>query len=147
MLVNLNATLAKAEQEALRLQQQAEQEAAMAVALPLRFEQNMAAFRRYIPHIADMYEAYQPARPFKFFCTENGQPNLAWLDDDVAVYGAEPYLICETLQENTSTPAFTVGAGVNTILILSLAWLHVKLFVEFKYRVTDPAAISDTLGK
>ena len=44
-----------------------------------------------------MYEAYQPARPFKFFCTENGQPNLVWLDDDVAVYGAEPYLICETL--------------------------------------------------
>ena len=62
MSVNLNATLAKAEQEALRLQQQAEQEAAMAVALPLRFAQNMAAFRRYIPHIADMYEAYQPAR-------------------------------------------------------------------------------------
>lgn len=97
MLVNLNATLAKAEQEAQRLQQQAEQEAAMAVALPLRFEQNMAAFRQYIPHIADMYEAYHPARPFKFFCTENGQPNLVWLDDDVAVYGAEPYLICETL--------------------------------------------------
>ncbi|MBS4708849.1 motility associated factor glycosyltransferase family protein [Aeromonas caviae] len=97
MSVNLDAALAKAEQEAQRLQQQAEQEAAMAVALPLRFEQNMAAFRQYIPHIADMYEAYQPARPFKFFCTENGQPNLKWLDDDVVVYGAEPYLSCETL--------------------------------------------------
>ena len=66
----------QAEQDALRLQQQAEQEAAMAVALPLRFEQNMAAFRRYIPHIADTYERYQPARPFRFFCNENGQPNL-----------------------------------------------------------------------
>ena len=94
---NIDAALIKAEQEALRLRQQAEQEAAMAVALPLRFEQNMAAFRQYIPHIADMYEHYQPARPFRFFCNENGQPNLAWLDDDVAVYGAEPYLICETL--------------------------------------------------
>lgn len=97
MSVNLDAVLAKAEQEALRLEQQAEQEAAMAIALPLRFEQNMAAFRQYIPHIADMYEHYQPARPFRFFCNENGQPNLAWLDDEVAVYGAEPYLICETL--------------------------------------------------
>ena len=80
MSVNLDAALAKAEQEAQRLQQQAEQEAAMAVALPLRFEQNMAAFRQYIPHIANMYEAYQPARPFKLFCNENGQPNLEWLN-------------------------------------------------------------------
>lgn len=67
---NIDAALIKAEQEALRLRQQAEQEAAMAVALPLRFEQNMAAFRQYIPHIADMYEHYQPARPFRFFCNE-----------------------------------------------------------------------------
>lgn len=97
MSLNIDATLVKAEQEALRLQQQAEQEAAMAAALPLRFEQNMAAFRQYIPHIADMYETYQPLRPFRFFCNENGQPNLAWLDDDIAVYGDDPYLICETL--------------------------------------------------
>lgn len=97
MSLNIDAALVQAEQEARRLQQQADQEAAMAVALPLRFEQNMAAFRQYIPHIADMYEAYQPARPFRFFCNENGQPNLAWLDDGVAVYGAEPYLTCETL--------------------------------------------------
>jgi hypothetical protein len=97
MSVNIDASLAKAEQETLRLQQQAEQEAAMAKALPLRFEQNLAAFRQYIPHIAEMYDTYQPMRPFRFFCNENGQPNLAWLDDDIAVYGAEPYLICETL--------------------------------------------------
>lgn len=94
---NIDAALIKAEQDALRLQQQAEQEAAMKVALPLRFAQNMAAFRQFIPHIADMYEDYQPVRPFRFFCNENGQPNLAWLDDGVAVYGDEPYLICETL--------------------------------------------------
>ena len=67
---NIDAALIKAEQEALRLRQQAEQEAAMAVALPLRFEQNMAAFRQYIPHIADMYEHYQPARPFRFSARE-----------------------------------------------------------------------------
>ncbi|MFQ2093750.1 6-hydroxymethylpterin diphosphokinase MptE-like protein [Aeromonas taiwanensis] len=97
MSLNIDVALIQAEQEALRLQQQADQEAAMAVALPLRFEQNMAAFRQYIPHIADMYEAYQPARPFRFFCNENGQPNVAWLDDGVALYGDEPYLICETL--------------------------------------------------
>lgn len=97
MSVNIDAMLLKAEQEMRRLQQQAEQEAAMMVALPLRFTQNIEAFRQYIPHIADMYENYCPSRPFKFFCNENGQPNLKWLDDDVVVYGADPYLICETL--------------------------------------------------
>ena len=59
--------------------------AAMAAALPLRFEQNMAAFRQHIPHIADIYEAYQPTRPFRFFCNENGIPNLLWLEDRKSV--------------------------------------------------------------
>ena len=91
MSVNIDTVLAKAEQEVLRLQQQAEQEAAMAAALPLRFEQNMAAFRQHIPHIADIYEAYQPTRPFRFFCNENGIPNLLWLDENTALYGADPF--------------------------------------------------------
>ncbi len=97
MAKNINATLEKAEQEIKRLQQQADQEVAMAAALPLRFSENIESFRKYIPHVADMYESYQPARPFRFFCNENGQPNLAWLDDGGAIYGDEPYLICETL--------------------------------------------------
>jgi hypothetical protein len=128
MSVNMDAALAKAEQEAQRLQQQAEQEAAMKVALPLRFTQNMAAFRQYIPHIADMYEAYQPARPFKFFCSENGQPNLAWLDDDVAVYGAEPYLICETLvqefMEKGGLSKFSFSQEANPLGFMHVEYLN-----------------------
>lgn len=145
MSVNLNATLAKAEQEALRLQQQAEQEAAMAVALPLRFEQSMAAFRRYIPHIADMYEAYQPARPFKLFCTENGQPNLAWLDDDVAVYGAEPYLICETLvtefMEKGTLSKFSFSQEANP-----LGFMHVEYLNKLNTYLDDISAKETLLG-
>ncbi len=128
MPVNIDATLIKAEQDALRLQQQAEQEAAMKVALPLRFAQNMAAFRQYIPHIADMYEGYQPARPFKFFCNENGQPNLTWLDDDVAVYGAEPYLICETLvkefMEKGGLSRFSFSQEANAIGFVHVDYLN-----------------------
>lgn len=125
---NIDAALIKAEQEALRLRQQAEQEAAMAVALPLRFEQNMAAFRQYIPHIADMYEHYQPARPFRFFCNENGQPNLAWLDDDVAVYGKEPYLICETLvtefMEKGGLSKFSFSQEANPLGFMHVEYLN-----------------------
>lgn len=128
MSLNIDEALVQAEQEALRLQQQAEQEAAMAVALPLRFEQNMAAFRQYIPHIADMYEAYQPARPFRFFCNENGQPNLAWLDDDVAVYGKEPYLICETLvtefMEKGGLSKFSFSQEANPLGFMHVEYLN-----------------------
>ena len=92
MSENINDILKKAEDNALRLKERAEQEVAMSVALPLRFSQNITAFRKYIPHVADMYESYQPLRPFRFFCNENGQPNTAWLDDNVAVYWEEPYL-------------------------------------------------------
>ncbi|MEV3812001.1 motility associated factor glycosyltransferase family protein [Aeromonas allosaccharophila] len=97
MSVKIDDALIKAEKDALRIQKQAEQESAMSIALPLRFSQNIAAFRKYIPHVADTFESYRPVRPFRFFCNDNGQPNMAWLDDNIAVYGDEPYLICETL--------------------------------------------------
>ncbi|WP_303805404.1 6-hydroxymethylpterin diphosphokinase MptE-like protein [Aeromonas rivipollensis] len=144
MLGNIDAILIKAEQDALRLQQQAEQEAAMKVALPLRFAQNMAAFRQYIPHIADMYEDYQPARPFKFFCSENGQPNLAWLDDDVAVYGAEPYLICETLvsefMEKGALSKFSFSQEANP-----LGFMHVDYLNKLNAYLDEIASREDML--
>lgn len=136
MSVNIDASLAKAEQEIVRLQQQAEQEVAMAVALPLRFEQNMTAFRQYIPHIADMYEAYQPTRPFRFFCNENGQPNLAWLDDDIAVYGAEPYLVCEALvtefMEKGGLSKFSFSQEANP-----LGFIHVECLNKLNSYLND----------
>ncbi|MND40827.1 hypothetical protein D3C80_315740 [compost metagenome] len=144
MLGNIDAILIKAEQDALRLQQQAEQEAAMKVALPLRFAQNMAAFRQYIPNIADMYEDYQPARPFKFFCSENGQPNLAWLDDDVAVYGAEPYLICETLvsefMEKGALSKFSFSQEANP-----LGFMHVDYLNKLNAYLDEIASREDML--
>ncbi|MBV7596825.1 6-hydroxymethylpterin diphosphokinase MptE-like protein [Aeromonas sp. sia0103] len=146
MSVNIDTALAKAEQEALRLQQQAEQEVAMAAALPLRFAQNMAAFRQYIPHIADMYEAYQPARPFRFFCSENGQPNLAWLDDDVAVYGAEPYLICETLvkefMERGGLSKFSFSQEANP-----LGFMHVEYLNKLNAYLDDISTREDMLSR
>lgn len=143
---NIDAALIKAEQDAQRLQQQAEQEAAMKVALPLRFAQNLAAFRQYIPHIADIYEDYQPARPFKFFCSENGQPNLAWLDDDVAVYGAEPYLICETLvkefMEKGGLSRFSFSQEANAI-----GFVHVDYLNRLNAYLDDISKREEMLGQ
>ncbi len=145
MSLNIDAALVQAEQAAQRLQQQADQEAAMAVALPLRFEQNMAAFRQYIPHVADMYEAYQPVRSFRLFCNENGQPNLAWLDDDVAVYGKEPYLICETLvtefMEKGGLSKFSFSQEANP-----LGFMHVEYLNKLNAYLDDISAKEALLG-
>lgn len=144
MPLNIDMSLAQAEQEAARLQLQQEQEAAMVVALPLRFEQNIAAFRQYIPHIADLYEDYQSIRPFRLFCNENGQPNLLWLDDNVAIYGAEPYLICETLVAESM-----VKGGLSQFFFSqeenSLNSIHVEYLNRLNAYLDDISSQADTL--
>ncbi|WP_421311951.1 6-hydroxymethylpterin diphosphokinase MptE-like protein [Aeromonas veronii] len=146
MSENTDDILKKAEGVALRLKERAEQEAAMSVALPLRFSQNIAAFRKYIPHIADMYESYQPIRPFRFFCNENGQPNMAWIDDDVAVYGDEPYLICETLvkefMDKGGLSRFTFSKEANP-----LGFMHVEYLNKLNAYLNDISAREDRLGQ
>ena len=87
----LEQVLADAENLAQRVAAQAEQEAAMRQTLPERIEANMAAFRQLMPAIARRFEWYQVQRPFEFFCTDNGIPNLRWLDDNGAFYGVDPY--------------------------------------------------------
>lgn len=104
----LERVLADAENLAQRVAAQAEQEAAMRQTLPLRFEANMAAFRQLMPAIARRFESYQVQRPFEFFCTENGIPNLRWLDEKTAFYGADPY--AESLQQVESV------LGDNTLI-------------------------------
>ncbi|MCX0445940.1 hypothetical protein OD809_00005, partial [Aeromonas veronii] len=146
MSENIDDILEKAEGVALRLKERAEQEAAMSVALPLRFSQNIAAFRKYIPHIADMYESYQPSRPFRFFCNENGQPNMAWIDDDVAVYGDEPYLICETLvkefMDKGGLSKFSFSQEANP-----LGFMHVEYLNKLNAYLDDLAAREEPLKK
>ena len=68
-----------------------EQEQAMRDVLPQRFEVNMAAFRRFVPSIAERFEQYRIQRPFEMFCTDNGIPNLRWRYDDSTFYGEDPY--------------------------------------------------------
>ncbi|MCX4104473.1 DUF115 domain-containing protein [Aeromonas hydrophila] len=146
MSKNIDDILKKAECDALRLKKRAEQEAAMSVALPLRYSQSIKAFRKYIPHIADIYESYQPTRPFRFFCNENGQPNVAWLDDDIAVYGDEPYLACETLVKEF------MAKGVLSKLSFSqednpLGFMHVEYLNKINAYFEDISSQDDLLHR
>lgn len=87
--------LEDAEREVARLAKQAEQEKAMAEVLPARFEKNIAIFKKIMPHIADTFEFFKPTRPFEIFCSENGIPNLRWLDNNTSIYTDDPYLDCK----------------------------------------------------
>lgn len=89
--MNIEQKINEVETELSRLGRQREQEAAMAEVLPLRFHQNMEAFKANMPGIHDFFEHYQPARAFRFFCNDNGIPNILWLDTGVALYGEDPF--------------------------------------------------------
>lgn len=78
-----------------RLEQQSEQEKAMVDVMPARFEQNISAFRHLLPSLMLQFENYTPERSFEFFCTDNGEPNLKWLDSDDVLYPESPYAFCK----------------------------------------------------
>ncbi|WP_457936597.1 motility associated factor glycosyltransferase family protein [Aeromonas veronii] len=89
--MSIDKKIKSVESEINRLKEQQKQENAMAEVLPLRFADNMAAFGEYIPEIYEQFKNYRPKRAFRFFCNENGIPNLLWLDDNVSLYGSDPY--------------------------------------------------------
>ena len=61
----------------------------------------------------------------------------------------EPFKVTNALFPQTvwSAPAFTVGAGVMVIVILSVTALQFPLPVVVNVRVTVPAAISAAVGE
>ncbi|MFQ2808068.1 6-hydroxymethylpterin diphosphokinase MptE-like protein [Aeromonas caviae] len=89
--MNIEQSIEFLEAEVIRLRQQQEQEKAMAEVLPVRFRDNMLAFQKYIPKVYEQFEDYRPTRPFRFFCNENGIPNLLWLDENTSLYGEDPF--------------------------------------------------------
>ncbi|AXB03718.1 motility associated factor glycosyltransferase family protein [Aeromonas caviae] len=93
--MDVEQKIREVEIELSRLGKQQEQEEAMAQVLPLRFQQNMDAFKRNMPGIHDFFEHYQPTRPFRFFCNENGIPNILLLDTETALYGNDPFAEAE----------------------------------------------------
>lgn len=111
---NMDEQIKILESEAERVLLQAEQERAMVETLPVRFANNIAAFKKYIPSIAEKFEYFKPEKSFRFFCNENGVPNLEWTETNVSIYGGNPYEECES-QINTviesAKPYYFVPAG------------------------------------
>ena len=68
----------------------------MKIMLSNNFQNSLDAFRKYKPQIAIQFENYTPINSFDFFCTENGIPNLIFLDHNEFLYKTEnPVEFCE----------------------------------------------------
>ena len=55
--------------EALRFKRLSELQGRMSSMLIDRFRQNIEAFGKFIPSIAESFEHYRPAQALEFFCT------------------------------------------------------------------------------
>ncbi|MFB2829277.1 6-hydroxymethylpterin diphosphokinase MptE-like protein [Aeromonas jandaei] len=90
--MDLKKSIINIENELSRLEQQKVQEKAMLEVLPTRYELNMEAFSERMPEVFSFFEKYKPVKPFRIFCNENGIPNIFWIDENVAIYGQNPYI-------------------------------------------------------
>ncbi|MGQ4870125.1 hypothetical protein ACOQOB_21285, partial [Aeromonas caviae] len=91
---SLNDIINRSEDELQRLSLQHQQEIALAQLMPVRFSQNIDAFQKYIPSIAEQFSSYKPSADFEIFCSENGIANLRWQASGNVLYGENPFDDC-----------------------------------------------------
>ncbi|MGN0916167.1 MAG: 6-hydroxymethylpterin diphosphokinase MptE-like protein [Succinivibrio sp.] len=116
--LSLERLAAKTEQltenDLQRLKDLTEKQKEMADFLIMRFQDNIEAFKQYMPDIAKTFEHYRPKRSMEFFCMENGIPNLIFLDiNDIVYKTMDPFALCkkqvEILLDNESLLQSTYG--------------------------------------
>ncbi len=61
----------------------------MAEFLIERYENNISAFKKYLPYIAEKFNNYQIKRPIEFFCSNNFIANLVFTDTNEILYPYE----------------------------------------------------------
>lgn len=60
-----------------------------------RFQNNMEAFKKYIPDIYRRFHNYHPTETIEFLCTSNGNPNLFFTERNEFFYKAyDPVALC-----------------------------------------------------
>ena len=108
------------EAEKLRndLEELAELERRMAEVLPVRFERNREAIKKYFPELYRRFENYRFKGKWQFFCSLNGEVNLKNLDTGVPFYAESPFseakkLIDEFLKSNSYFKMAIGGAGID----------------------------------
>ncbi len=109
---SLNDIINRSEDELQRLTLQHQQEIALAQLIPVRFSQNIDAFQKYIPSIAEQFSSYKPSADFEIFCTENGIANLRWQESGHILYGEDPFDECLQQIEATLASGGLIKFGI-----------------------------------
>ena len=108
------------EAEKLRndLEELAVLERRMAEVLPVRFERNREAIKKYFPELYRRFENYHFKGKWQFFCSLNGEVNLKNLETGVPFYAESPFaeakkLIDEFLKSSSYFKMAIGGAGID----------------------------------
>jgi hypothetical protein len=83
----IDAIVAVAEAQVNKLVQKNELEKKLAKAMPAKFEENIQAFEKYLPKIAEEFYHFKP-NSLQLFCAESGDLNI--FQDGTALYGEDP---------------------------------------------------------
>lgn len=51
------------------------------------------------------FKNYKPIQEFRFFCNENGIPNLLWVEKNEAIYSDDPFSDCIKQIDNVFSEA------------------------------------------
>ncbi|HGE8238713.1 motility associated factor glycosyltransferase family protein [Aeromonas sp. 82P] len=138
--MDFQKSISEVEKEVARLKIQSEQEKAMIDVLPIRFDKNMEAFKRYMPRIYEQFKNYKSDRAFRFYCNENGVPNLLWLDDNISLYGHDPFLECKAqvdsvLHSNDAIQTIEFSSEDNPLDFIHVNYMNEML--EQQYLLAD----------
>ena len=61
-----------------------------------QFAVNLEAFEQYMPDIAKTFKNYKPEKTMEFFCTDNGIPNLIFIESNDILYKTfDPFELCK----------------------------------------------------
>ncbi len=97
-LENLSAKLDEAEEVTQR-------EATFAEQANTRFNQNIAAFQKYFPEIAQRFVSFTPSEKFQLIVNPDGTGNIIDYHTNVPVYGSEPLAqVREQVEQNIANP-------------------------------------------
>lgn len=140
---DLSQSISDAERELERLKKQAVEEKAMADVLPERFRHNMAAFEKYIPDIAKKFNSYKPEKVSRFFCNENGIPNLLWVEENRALYTEEPYRDCSEQIDSVLSNAeiFRLNFGLEKDLFDQIHVKYINSLVSLYFSAQNDDAV------
>ncbi|MEH8165445.1 hypothetical protein [Aeromonas allosaccharophila] len=91
--IDVSHILSDVEKSVTTLQQLVEVEQAIRAVAPLRFSENLEAFKKYLPDIGRFLDTYQP-NALKILATPSGVANVLDPATGVPLYGEDPFADC-----------------------------------------------------